>query len=726
MTTLEAKRSVPASPAESATATNMQRGSRGWGVVVLCGLASITLLLGVAGSASAALLMVAITVVPGVFVVDHVSPRDQLERLVVMWAVSLTSWMIVAHVLLSLQWWHPQIVTGLLLAVATAAAEVRRRRIPPTQSDRPGLAAWLSDIGRTQLLAGAAAVGLWAWSLTSIDVADIDDWGLVSVLPPSFFIAYVIALAAAATAATTPTTNGRRVAFSLAPLLVMIYGTLPLLVDTIRYPWAYKHVGVIRLLDESGRLHPDVDIYNNFSGFFGLGALVRGATGVDPTAYAAWTQLVAEALILCAVWVLVRRATDSARVAHLAVVLYLITNWVAQNYFAAQTLGSLLSLATLGLIASWFVDGRTRRLRGLGSRLGGIAPLDRHAPGRPIAARRAVVLVSFLGVMMTHPLTPAATLGAVTLAWIIGWVRDRTLIAGMYAVALLWAFRSIAYFAAQDFDLGFGGSPSDNADGNLDYSAAPEAVVLVGDLTRLFSVGVWAAAAIGALLCAWAMRRIGMLAVAAAIPFGIPFVQSYGGEAIYRVYLYSLPLVVAFIAWGIVTRSSLNRSARVSGELLLAVVLCLLLGAGFLIAHFGRERINNVDSSEVAMGDYIGDQIPDPAVLAQFDGAFPAASTARYPSFQVNDTYVPEIVELLEMAGTTPTLAELDEVADDLYGLDAGTPFVIVSPGMIEAVLQIASLPVATTEEAVEMLIASSRFSVRHRIGDTWLIEVHE
>jgi hypothetical protein len=406
-------------------------------------------------------------------------------------------------------------------------------------------------------------------------------------------------------------------------------------------------------------------------------------------------------------------------------VLYLLTDWVGQNYFAAQTLATLLSLSVLGLSMSWFFGGPTRSMPWLRSSINRVAP---HA-GPPVDSvshpvRRAVVLVAFLGLMMSHPLTPAPTAGVLVLAWMVGWLRDTKLIVGIGAIAVAWTVRSYSYFAAQAFDLGFGGSPTDNADGNLDYSNAPDAVVAVGNLTRVFSAGVWLLALVGALLCAWAMRRTGALIVAACIPFGIPLVQSYGGEAIYRVYLYSLPLMVGLVAWGIVTRTPIERRVIAPQPTVLASVVCLLLGAGFLVAHFGRERINNVEASEVAMDAYIAATIADPAVLAQFAGTYPAASTARYPSFQVNDTYVPQIDDLVDAAGRAPTPAELDDAAEDLWGLDAGVPYVIVSSGMIDSVAQIDSLPVRSTSEAVQMLTTSDRFVVRHQIGDTFLMEV--
>ena len=56
---------------------------------------------------------------------------------------------------------------------------------------------------------------------------------------------------------------------------------------------------------------------------------------------------------LC-VWLLVQRCTDSNRVAHVATLVYLLTNWVGQNYFAPQAFGTIFGLSTLALCFSWF------------------------------------------------------------------------------------------------------------------------------------------------------------------------------------------------------------------------------------------------------------------------------------------------------------------------------------------------------------------------------------
>ncbi len=690
---------APTAPGETAKALDP--------VFWVAAIGSLLLVFGLRGPLPGAVLAAALVVHPGVLVVDLLRPTDRIERVVSVIALSIVTWMLIAHVLLTVQWWRPDGVAAAVLGLCAVVRLTRPRRMvrPATAPDRPMLPA-------RQLALTVAVLALWLWSMQRLDVSDIGLLGLVAELPPVWFVAFAVAVVGAAHAATAPRTTPARLVVAIAPLLVIIYGTVAIGTSTIRYPWAYKHAGVIRLLDETGRLHPDIDIYNSFSGFFGLGALVRGATGVDPASYAAWAQLIGEGFVLIAVGYLVHRVTASVRVAYLAIVIYALTNWVGQNYFAPQTMGSFLALVTLGMIWSWFRRDRA-----------GTAPEVDHAlAGR----RRLAVAVVFLGLLMTHPLTPIVVIGALVAAVTFGWVRDRWLLLALVAVSVLWAARAFSYFAAQDFDLGFGGSPTDNAAGNTDFSNAPADAVLISQVTKYYSALVWMLAIVGGAIAAWAKRRIGLLVVLAMVPFGIPLVQSYGGEAIYRVYLYSLPLMAALIAWGVVSSAPVARRDRFPQPTVLASLVCLGLAAGFVVVHYGRERVNQVDRSEVAMDAYVDQNVSGPAILAQFAAGYPAQSGARYGEFQVTDTYTPYVAEMVGPTRTLPPSAALDGVADDLVGLTGGTAYVVISPGMIDELAVVGTFPVASTAEAASFLASNDRFKLVHRIDDTYLFEVVE
>lgn len=683
------------------------------------------LALGVRGPVSGFALGFCLLTVPGAMWSEAARPRGLVERLLVTVGLSVVVWMVVAFVLLSLRLWHPErAVEAVLLGIA--GLHLIRWR-PPAPVLRATVVRERS-LSRGEMLAITASLLLWAISCSWINPAAIGDWGLVTALPLTWFGAFLIALVTAARAASAAVTSGRRVAATIAPVLVMIYATMPLVASTIRYPWSYKHIGVIRLLDTTGRLHPDVDIYNNFSGFFGLGALLRGATGVDPTSYAAWFQLVVEAVALVAVWLLVRRCTDSVRVAHVASLIYLLTNWVGQNYFAPQAFGTVFGLSTLALCFSWFSTSESTGIPIIGRLLRQLSPQSPPLQSnRTQWNRRLVIGVLFLGLMMSHPLTPAAVVGTVVASWVLGWLRDKFLLGVLGVVGLLWLAACWRYFANNSFDLGFGGSLSKNASGNEHTSVAnplPAGVEAVGEITRLFSVTVWLLAAAGMVLCMWTMRRVGVLLIAALVPFGILVVQSYGGEAIYRVYLYSLPLMAGLIAFALVNSAPLQARKTLPQNVVRTSLLAVVLATGFLVAHFGREQINLVDPSEVAMEDWIALHVPDPALIAQFADTYPSASTARYPDFQISDTYSPYVVTMLGPSETLPDSAQLDEVADDLLALTAGTPYVVVGPGMIESVRALNQLPIESTVAAAEFLSSNPRFSFVHRVGDTWLFAV--
>ena len=687
----------------------------------LIGIAALLLGVGVRGPLAGAIFGIVVVTMPGALVAPRVQVRDGTQRIVIVVTVSVVFWMVVAHILLSFGLWHPVVVSCALLI----AMLVVRVRYPVLVARRDHHGRLAANLGHPRTAFALAALLLWAVSLAQINMGAIDDWGLISVLPVTYFIGLTVAVLVAVHAALDTAGRGPRLAIGLAPLLLMIYGTLAVLVRTLRYPWSYRHLGIVRFLDDTGRLHPHVDIYNNFSGFFGLGALVRGATGVDPASYGAWAQLVGEGIVLVAVAALVKSATRSTRVAHLAVLIYLLTNWVGQNYFAPQTVGSLLSIAVLGLILDWFGDGTTRFIPIIKLRLARIGPLpDSQPTAALLARRRGVVAFVFLGLLMTHPLTPIALSGVLVVTYVVGWFRDRALIVSMIVLAVLWGFRIVVYVLDHANSLGFGGSVTANANGNSDYSRASSAFVAVGQITRVFSLAVWCLATIGAILCGWAMLRIGLILVAGLVPFAIPLVQSYGGEAIYRVYLYALPLMAALIAWGILTRIPITPRPFLPQPTVLAGAVCLVLASGFMVAHFGREQTNQVDRSEVAMENYIATHVRQSAVIAQFSDGYPSRSTARYPSQQVNDTYIPEVVKMLGSSLTLPPPAALDRVADDLVGLTDGTAFVVISPGMVDSVKSLQQLPVADTDHAAAFMLSNQRFVITAHIGQTWLLEV--
>jgi hypothetical protein len=197
----------------------------------------------------------------------------------------------------------------------------------------------------------------------------------------------------------------------------------------------------------------------------------------------------------------------------------------------------------------------------------------------------------------------------------------------------------------------------------------------------------------------------------------VVLVNAYGGEAIYRVYLYSLPGVVVLIAAGLAARPS--RVQRV-----LAAVVVLALTAGFLVAHYGRERQNNVESSEVAIERMLG-SMPDRQYLgAHFVSVGPLNQTATYPMVDHDDEWSPSVVDMLDRDSGVPFAEQLDRVADNLISLSPGTTYLTVTPGMFEELRAEGGWPFTGVDDALALLATNPRFVAITHVGDSWLFRV--
>lgn len=672
------------------------------------------------------LFIVVMVALPGVVLVERLAPRDRAETVVAVIAISLVSWMLVAHLLLSVQWWQPRLVAAALAAALAVWRTVALSRGRPTQV----MPAWrdaLVSTGWRHLVALTAVVTAWAVSLPAIDLARLGDWGLITELPLLWFAALAAAVALAARAALRPAPSGWQVATAVGVVLVVLYATVPLVSTTLRYPWTYKHLGVVRLLDTTGRLHPEVDIYNNFSGMFGLAAFVRSATGVDPESYAAWSQLMGQGLIALVVWVIARHLTHDVRVAHVSVLVLVLVDWVGQNYFSAQVLGTFLAATVLAMVVSWFVvpgSRRIPRLEGVLARLGPPAPsasLDHTdpppTPARVVLARRLAVAAVGLGLAATHALTASVVVAVVVVALAIGWVRDLPMVAALVTAFAVGMLRAWPYFASRRGDLGFGGSPTANVAGNVHAIDPPWAVEAVGLISKGFALAVWILAVLGAVLGTRAGRRLGLAGVLASVPFVMPLVQSYGGEAIYRVYLYALPGVASLAGVALVELADrVGRSVAIAASLALAM--------GFVAVHYGRELQNHVEPSEVAIQEVLAAR-PDPVMIGANFGDWAAADlSARYPMIQYSETWTPNISDELDGSSAVPLVDQLEPIADGLLELTGGTVYVVLGPGMVEVMHQTGSLPIDSVDEALDLLTGSQRFVVVTRIGDSALLRV--
>jgi hypothetical protein len=129
-----------------------------------------------------------------------------------------------------------------------------------------------------------------------------------------------------------------------------------------------------------------------------------------------------------------------------------------------------------------------------------------------------------------------------------------------------------------------------------------------------------------------------VIAVMAAAPFVVGAGQSYGGEAMLRAYLISLPWlsflasaaplpVAGAGAWSF--RRALRRRGLLGG-------VTAALGSLFMLAYFGQESVNYMPADDVAVNHWYGEHAPSGAVSLVATNS-PSRLDWRYPDMSVGD-----------------------------------------------------------------------------------------
>jgi hypothetical protein len=241
-------------------------------------------------------------------------------------------------------------------------------------------------------------------------------------------------------------------------------------------------------------------------------------------------------------------------------------------------------------------------------------------PGKRTALA-AIAMVLLATLVPMHQLTPFAALAAVSALVGFGLCRLRGLPLLGVVLITTWMF-----FMANGFLAGhFGSLAGDvgNVEGAVGASVATRvsgssghfAVVLV----RLLLTGSWWLLAIaGAARARRARQTILPYAVLALAPFPLLALQSYGGEILLRIYLFSAPFAALFVAalfQGRINNAPTGSSATRWRDLTLVGLLSVALATGVLVARYGNERMDAFTKNEVNAVSTIYDKAPPGSLI---------------------------------------------------------------------------------------------------------------
>ena len=204
----------------------------------------------------------------------------------------------------------------------------------------------------------SVSIALWAIGVSRTTATTLGPFGLPAQLPAVFYAGVALLVLSAVIELTAENSSRWRMALHAIGLVVMLYGTAPLVYPEARYSWLYKTVGVVQYVNAHGQLDRTIDIYQNWPGFFALAAWFGKVAGVgSPLAYAKWAQLVFELAALPLLYLIYDALSLTYRQRWMAVLLYPAANWIGQDYLSPQGLGTVLSLGIMAITMHWLYTG---------------------------------------------------------------------------------------------------------------------------------------------------------------------------------------------------------------------------------------------------------------------------------------------------------------------------------------------------------------------------------
>lgn len=524
---------------------------------------------------------------------------------------------------------------------------------------------------------------LWAVGVSRADSAHLGLYGLPPALPLVFYAGLAVLLVSAGMEFGRARPSAARLALHAIALVVMLYGTAPLVYKDGRYSWLYKTVGVVQYVSAHGSLDRSIDIYQSWPGFFAFAAWFDKVAGVgSPLDYAKWAQLVLELAaipLLCTIY-----AALSLPVWHrwLAVMLYAGSNWIAQDYFSPQGVATVLSLGIMAVVARWMIvaGGRHRR--------DSEAPGDEPAAGphHASAGRRlresapfiAMLIFLFCVLTATHELSPYIVTVQIAALAIAGLARPRWVALAAAVIALAYLAPNFSYVNSHYGLLSSLGRFFSNFQSpSAGDGRPPESHTVIAGSADLLTAGVWLLALAGAWLRRRAARRTPLaLLLLAFSPILVLFGGGYGNEGILRVYLFSLPWAAALAAFALAPPGGVRR-APLRPALAAAVPLALAV-ALFFPAFFGNDASNVMQPGEVnTVMAFLRTARPGP-VFAAIDNA-PASDTANYNEWPTGSIF--DSPGFITPAEENPGIAAF-LARTMVHHFGDGPAYVLVTPSM--------------------------------------------
>lgn len=555
--------------------------------------------------------------------------------------------------------------------------------------------------------------------LVRSDENAIGKYGLISALPVAYFVVVFAIVVLLVLALRWRTQQTCVLALGVVSLLILVHGSATLMESAARFPTAWLHAGFVESIMELGTATPTFDARFSWPGFFAGAASLTELTGVsDPTVWLRWAPVVLAACYIPPLLAIGRATLPGWRGPWIAVIVFVLANWVGQDYFAPQTVAYIMLLGGLAIALNWF----RRREPGRASvavrewtarvprRLGWLASIvrsaDRNLEPAQLSAdqfvRVGLLVVSAgvaLALMATHQLTPAVLIVCLGALAALGRLRPWPIVIFAAVGMLGWvSYGAYAFWSGHLSDLfGSVGKIGQVVDsGVANRLQGSDAHMLVLKVRMALTLAVWSLAGLGAIRLWRAGRRVSVpLLVLMIAPMFIAGSQGYGGEGILRMFFFSLPGAAMLIAALVSPRPECS---SLSALIALTAVIVLSFPA-FLLARWGNEDFERISAQDVQLRQALYQAAPLGSTIATLG----YGGTASYQDLTLY-SYAPNILD----SWPVTTLAQVDALAGSN---PIGTYFIISRPQVEYGVINDGLEP-QFASNLVAMLVTSGEYKV--------------
>ena len=572
-----------------------------------------------------------------------------------------------------------------------------------------------------------AAVVLTVIASSGVAEDAVGVWGLLPELGPLYLVAIVLVVAVLFYGGLARSVHASVSVAGLVTLGFVVASPPAIIATRLLAGWNYKHIGTVDLIaNGAGLTNPD-DLFQSWPGFFAVAANLVNLTGTNPIEYANWATPVFLGIAAVAVYAAARQIIPEARFAAvIATALFLCTVWSNQIYYSPQSFAFVIAML-LWAIALPLLQGRSATHGDLGgwrwSRFLRHGMTRTALDGRDKLVTTVAVAAAFVAIVSSHQLTPYfILLGLIPLAFLLRVSGStRGLIFFMLAVGVIYplihhdALREYSIFTAFSF-------------GNLNPAGTGVGVPSEPKVVAMIAARSVAIVTVGAaLVAAVALRkRLGSILiplVLAITPAALVLVQNYGGEAIYRIWLFSSPWAAIIIAAGIV---GMRRAAvRTLVIAVWGLLLPVLLLASAQAANFGMYQLARVPNDDLSVAQWFYQNTDPGTRLVMVGASFPGRLSDDYVAHSdlgaVNDLAILDDPVFSGAGLDQTTSAELAAYVTRNVG---GSSYLVVGESMRYEAAYFGDVDPGSIDRLFDRLQASAEWEIAYSSGDSYLFKL--